>query len=814
MIRYFFFLLLSRSSYYLIVTCLSIMVWSFLFWGTLHVTKSIQQYFILEGKSIIGGDVVFSAAKPIPTTDTIIQKLRQEWFITHEEFSVSAVIRNPNNDTSTPASLRAVETIFPLYGSVTVSPGTFALEEDGIYAEQVFLDRLGVQVGDSVVLGNTTLRIQWVIIREPDGIASGISFSPRVFVLKNTLTNSGIDIAQSRTSYKLALRSPRPLTQDDRQSLRAFSESNKLRYDDALDGPNRFVQGLDSVQSFIGIVLSIALFLVAVNIIANLTYLLGKFRKTFALLKTFGATEWQIRTIYLCLFGLLGAVNGALGWFLWGWWAQILVREIGARYIYGLQSLSLFEPIIIGFFAGTALIVSASLPFLRSLQHIQPKQLLSNTRITTDTTSYSIYIPILLVLGVILFLISQDIMRTGYSLLILIGVFLMNIFFSYQIIKIVARYRDRYSFFLQSVVASLAWRGKEAVIVIASIMTAFSGVFVISVLEKNIEKNITQNVSLRAPSVYFVDITRTQVPEVRDRAWESFQLYPIVRGRLLTIDGRDMTQSSDPGVTREFNMTYRDNLIAEETLVRGEWHGENIPKSVSIDESFAEEIWGAKIGDVVTVFVQGITVESTITSIRRTNRSSGTPFFFLVFSPDVLSQFPASYFATADIDPQALKQIEKDLSQIAPNIIPIRTDTILSTVTDVLKQLVSVVRIIGIPSIILWLILVMVMTGQSILERRSDVLVLRALGLKKNPIIAIFITEILFIILCAAVVSFVVAHLWAYVLNKFVFSFTLFAIDGVPIVITIFVSIFVTVFAIFMGIRLTHMPLRRLLAEK
>jgi len=73
---------------------------------------------------------------------------------------VSAVIRNPRNDTSTPASLRAVETIFPLYGSVTVSPGIFALEEDGIYAEQVFLDRLGVQVGDSVVLGNTTLRIQ------------------------------------------------------------------------------------------------------------------------------------------------------------------------------------------------------------------------------------------------------------------------------------------------------------------------------------------------------------------------------------------------------------------------------------------------------------------------------------------------------------------------------------------------------------------------------------------------------------------------------------------------------------------------------
>jgi len=64
------------------------------------------------------------------------------------------------------------------------------------------------------------------------------------------------------------------------------------------------------VISFIGIVIAIALFLVAVNIIANLTYILSRFQKAIALLKTFGATDAQIQIIYLCILGLIGFVAG------------------------------------------------------------------------------------------------------------------------------------------------------------------------------------------------------------------------------------------------------------------------------------------------------------------------------------------------------------------------------------------------------------------------------------------------------------------------------------------------------------------------
>ena len=225
-------------------------------------------------------------------------------------------------------------------------------------------------------------------------------------------------------------------------------------------------------------------------------------------------------------------------------------------------------------------------------------------------------------------------------------------------------------------------------------MTAFSGVFIISVLEKNIEANISQNVSQKAPSLYIIDITQSQLAGVKEITGP-LQAYPIVRGRLLKIDGRDLTKSDDPGITREFNMTYRDALINGEEIIRGEWHGEkSLQKSVSIDENFAKEIGGVKIGDKIEVFIQGLTIEATISSIRSTDQSSGLPFFYLVFSSDVLASFPASYFGTIDVPTADIPAIEQKLGQAYPNIIPIQTAKILDTVSSLVSNLVRVVQFI------------------------------------------------------------------------------------------------------------------------
>lgn len=60
-------------------------------------------------------------------------------------------------------------------------------------------------------------------------------------------------------------------------------------------------------------------------------------------------------------------------------------------------------------------------------------------------------------------------------------------------------------------------------------MTAFFGVSVVSVIGDTIVANIESNISEKAPALYLVDITTSQLPKVREIAGSSFQEYPIIR---------------------------------------------------------------------------------------------------------------------------------------------------------------------------------------------------------------------------------------------------------------------------------------------
>jgi putative ABC transport system permease protein len=818
MIFYFTKTLLRRSYKYLLLTFFSIAVGAFLFGGSISISQSISNYFVAEGRTLIGGDVVISGARPISTEEGPLQDLDRTKVTLAQEYSVQAVFRNTQSSSTVAASIRAVGNDFPLYGSVVSNP-SFSLVQNGIYAEKSFLDRIGASVGEDVLLGDGAYRVIGILEKEPDGVSLGVSFVPTVIMRAQDFNSSNIDLTQSRTDYKILIREDAPnyLTVNTKKAIEAFAKENKLRYDDSANGPNNFVRGLSSVKSFVGIVLAISLFLVVVNIITNLTYVLSKFRKTIAILKTFGATNTQIQIIYSLILSIIGLSAGALGSYLGVFTANSVLPIIASYTQTQITGIAVWPTTLWGGVICLVVILSSALPFFRSLGDITAKQLLANVSTNTKTKTYSsflLYVPIPLIISVLLYVLSSDIKLVAYSMIGLMCSFALFSALAHSIIRFLYKIRNSFSFIVRSIISSLSWRGYETVIVIASIMTAFSGIFIVSAVETNILLNISQNVSSSAPPLYLVDITQNQIEDVATIAGETFVSYPIIRGRLLSLNEEDLTLSADPGVTREFNMTYRTNLLGDEGIVSGVWHGDTTKNSVSIDDSFAEDIGGVVVGDTIKVFIQGITVEATVTSIRSADRTSGTPFFFLVFSPDVISRFPASFFGTVNVPAEGIVRIQSELGSKYPNIIPIETSTIFSTVSGLVDSVVLALKIIGIPSIILGLILVFVMTGQSIFERRSDVLIFRAFGLQSKSIQRLFILEIISIILIAGIIAYALSHAIAYALNNFLFSFETFTFDTMPIAILIGITVLVSLFAIVVSKPVTHSPLKNLLAEK
>ncbi len=814
-------LIAKRTSSLLLLSFFSLCIGGFLFGAVVTFTTSATTFLISEGKTLIGGDIIISSPYPIDTNQEQYLQLKKQGHTVAEARSFQGVFAT--DDGSSPASIRAVSEIFPLYGKVELRDGLpFVYEPGALYAEESFLNRLSLDVGDSVVFADRTFVVKGVLIKEPDTISVGVSFAPKVIVFLNDIDQITVPLSESRTRYRVYIKEniSNPLGATQRNELKKYATDNRLRFDDAQDGPNNLLEGFSSIDDFVGVVLAVALFLVVINIGANLVYLLSRFRKTIALLKIYGALAVTIERVFLSIFGIMGFIAGVLGAVIGIHASRYVFTLVNETYKISLSSDNFTLVTLLGGVFGSLFIMFAALPFLYLVKRVEPKELLLNQVAMKKSFSFRqtlLYTPIPLFVGATLYFISRNVLVSVGGVLVCILVFSLFVGIVYFILRFAYTIRERFSFILRSIISFLYLRKAETLISVAAIMTAFSLVFLVMAVRSNVELNLRTNISESAPSMYLVDITKSQLSEVKMISGESFREYPIVRGRLLSFKDHDLLQEDNRELRREFNLTYRDTLIDGEEVtdgVLGDTLGGTVSIPVSIDASFGEELGGVDIGDTITIFIQGIELNATVTSIRKVDSTSGTPFFYLVFPTDVLSSFPATFFGTVQVNEQKRKEIELAIAKQFPNIVPIVTASILSAVTELVEGIVTVVALVSIPSIILGLLLIVVMLSQNMYERSGDVLVLRAFGLTRKRVTLLFLLEGTFLVLLAGLLSYVIAHLIAWGINVFLFSFTLFGFVLLPVYIIVGNMIVVAVVSYALSFRVSNTSLKKLLAEK
>lgn len=814
-------LIARRAASLLTLSFLSLCIGGFLFGAVLTFTTSINTYLVGEAKTLIGGDVVLSSPYPISDNLPIITTLKEEGHTIAEARSFQGVFTTEEN--SAPASIRAVGETFPLYGKVELADKKeFKYEEGGLYAEESFLSRLSLRVGDAVEFAGKTFTVRGVLLKEPDTISVGVSFAPKVIVFLKDIETITVPLSESRTRYRIYLKenSIRPLTSEKREELKTFARDNRLRFDDASDGPNNLLEGFSSVDDFVGVVLAVALFLVVINIGANLVYLLSRFRKTIALLKIYGATSKTIQKVFLSIFGVMGVLAGTLGASVGVYVAGSALALINKMYLVTLVSRDEFIVVLSGGVFGGLFIMLAALPFLNLVKKVEPKELLLNQvkeRKSLSLKQLVLYVPVPIFMGLVLFFVSKNIYVSIGGVVLCAVVFVIFMVIIYLLLKSAYSVREKFSFLGRSIISFLYLRKLETLVSAAAIMTAFSLVFLVTSVRHNLELNLRTNISVTAPSMYLVDITKSQLEEIKLIAGESFKQYPVVRGRLLYVNDRNLLEEDNRELRREFNLTYRDTLIDGETLISGEFGGTQngtIKTPVSVEKNFADELGGVSIGDTIEIFIQGVEIKAVVTSIREVDQTSGIPFFYLVFPTKVLESFPASFFGTVQVDEERRRAIESEVARKFPNIIPIVTTSVVEAITELVENVVTVVALVSIPSIILGLLLIVVMLSQNMYERSADVLVLRAFGLTKRRVILLFLLEGGTLVALSGILSYFVAHGITFFLNVTLFSFSSFGFVLSPLYMICGNIALVICISYLLSTRITKRSLKELLAEK
>ena len=266
-------------------------------------------------------------------------------------------------------------------------------------------------------------------------------------------------------------------------------------------------------------------------------------------------------------------------------------------------------------------------------------------------------------------------------------------------------------------------------------------------------------------------------------------LLPMVRGRLVAINDRTITGDSytEPRarslVEREFNLSYAEQMPEWNELVSGRWwrhiNTESTPsslmkqlairlsphtlngtgadkslvirrmpesskcskldtglrrcdetpkvrKELSVEEGIAKTL-GIKLGDELSYEVAGSRFSATVTSLRRVQWDSMKVNFFVIATPELLRDYPASYLTSFYLPPDRL-QAGDELARQFPNLLVIDTAAVIAQVRGIIEQIsqtISVVFLFTLLSGGVVLYAAMLATQD---ERAHEAAILRTLG--------------------------------------------------------------------------------------
>jgi putative ABC transport system permease protein len=259
-----------------------------------------------------------------------------------------------------------------------------------------------------------------------------------------------------------------------------------------------------------------------------------------------------------------------------------------------------------------------------------------------------------------------------------------------------------------------------------------------------------------APNYFLINIQPQDVPELEgylnDTVGVDTRLYPMIRGRLVSINGEAVApEDYPPGrarglVEREFNLSYRAQPAEGNRIVRGEWWHSlpaQPPEQFSVEQGVAQEI-GIDMGDRLTFRVAGREVSADVTNIREVQWENFNVNFFVVSPPGLMEGFPSTYITSFYLPP-GNAGVLPELVRRYPSVTLFDVGTILRTVRSIIDQGARVVELMASLTLVAGVIVLLAALQVTAEERRFETALMRALGATRRRIRGMIRWELLLI---------------------------------------------------------------------
>lgn len=742
----------------------------------------LHRAFEFDARQLIASDLLIAADQPLP--ESFVKEAEQRGLQIAQTIVFPSMAST--NAMSKLASIKAVSATYPLRGQLKLEQSPDNLSEvikgpksGSVWVEPALLNNLDAKPGQSLRLGERQFVIAGVITRELDRGAGFMNFAPRVMMSLDDLASTGLIGLGSRVTYRLLLAGDDAQIKSYQGWLMQDIESKSLRgirIETLETAQPTMRKTLDRAEQFLSLVSLLTAMIAAVAIGLSAQRYMQKQADACAVLKCFGATKAVILNRQLKTLLSLGLIATLLG-SLFAYVVQsILTMLLGKLLLANLPEVSAAPILWSALFAWVLLIGFASYP-LMSLINVSPIRLI---RKEFDANGVALFWLSLLGLGssgILIWIAARDWKLALWVAISFAAAIVIFAAAARLVLWLTSKihYQD---FAGRFAVMAIGRRPGFAMMQITALGIAIMALLMILLLRQDLLKTWQGNIPANAPNRFMINIQEDQKVAItsllESRGIAAPNLYPMVRGRLIAVNGRNVlpTDYADENakrlVDREFNLSYTDELPPNNRIVSGKWISGDTPQ-ISMESGIAKTL-KLRQGDLLTFEVAGEQISAPITSLRKLDWGSMRVNFFVIMPPAMLSKLPQSWITSYYQDPQApsSQSLDFDLSKSFPNITLVDVSASLQQIQEVLDKLSGALGLLFGFTIFAAILVLLAALSATQDERYRNAALLKAIGASRAILTRIATVELLIIGSISGLLAGLFAGIAAWALGRYV----------------------------------------------
>ena len=758
-------------------------------------SENLQNNIALQSKALMGADYLIDS-RQLPN-ERVLEIIDSLGGAEGREVNFASMAAFPKSDASKLVRVQGIDGNYPIYGGFETEPpeaATTYQEAGGALVDATAMLQYGLVPGDSIKIGKVTFPILGALKSTPGGTSTSSTLAPPVIVPYGSIEETGLLQTGSRQEYRYYFKAPKDMDLELLyKKVDPQLDAEEADLDTHTDISRRLGRGFGNFGKFLNLVAFVALLLGCVGIASSVHIYIKEKLRSVAVLKCIGATRKQTFLIYLIQIagmGLLGGIIGTLG--------GLILQEIFPYFIQDFLPFDVVisfaaQPVILGLLLGISLsVLFAMLPLLNTWFVSSLKVL----RVDEEDPARIRRAGILVLLAILLFIFGFSLWLLGdwqYALAFVAGI-LVTFLVLGGIATLLMRGLKKYfpnslGFIARQSLLNLFRPQNQTMVLVLAIGV---GTFLISTLyftKDLLLASTTFENNSSNPNIILLDVQTEEkeaiIQSIEPRGLPVIDNIPIVTMRVNSINEVPVNTMRLDSTTKmnkwvlyhEFRVTFRDSLIASETLVEGDFVGEYSgegPIPISLAANVARDAL-IGVGDKIVFNVQGVLMETEVQSLREVNWGRMQLNFSIIFPKGVLEDAPQFHVITTHAPDEATSAgLQRDLVKAFPTVSILDIRQLLTLVEDILNKISWVINFMAFFSILTGIIVLIGAVRTSKYQRLRESVLLRTLGARSNQILKINALEYLYLGLLGSGIGILLSLLSSELLALFAFdtSFT------------------------------------------